>query len=121
MNGIVRQVQPSDSTIAEEWERTADERRLSAASASKHREGSWWWVNVPLMEFVRTDPLASELRDRIAEALSNVRGVTSVEEEEREVWFVAGTPTGETLVEAVAHVLDDMSDRTRAVLDALMP
>ncbi|TMR35132.1 hypothetical protein [Actinomadura geliboluensis] len=113
MSDDIQQVQPLDSAIAEEWLRKTDEPDLRAVSASKLREGPWWHVSVWVMEFIRTDPLESELRHRIADALSAVPGVTDVEEEDREVWTVTGDSTGKALVEAVAQVVDDFSDRTR--------
>ncbi|MES9540612.1 MULTISPECIES: hypothetical protein [unclassified Actinomadura] len=113
MSDDVQQVQPLDSGIAEEWIRKTDEPHLRAVSASKLRSGPLWSVSVWVMEFIRTDPLESELRRRIADALSGVSGVTGVEEEDREVWTVIGTPTGRALVEAVAQVVDDLAPRTR--------
>jgi hypothetical protein len=109
----VQQVQPLDSGMAEEWIRKTDEPDLRAVSASKHHAGAWWSVSVWVMEFIRTEPLESELRRRIADALSGVGGVTGVEEEDREVWTVTGTPIGRALVEAVAHVVDELAPHTR--------
>ncbi|GAA1896915.1 hypothetical protein [Actinomadura bangladeshensis] len=116
MNEDIQQIQPLDSRIAEEWVRRTDEPDLRAVSASKLREGPWWNVSVPVMEFIRADPLESELRRRIAHALSGVSGVTGAEEEDREVWTVTGDPTGGALVEAVARVVDELADRTRDAL-----
>lgn len=116
MSDDVQQIQPLDSGIAEEWIRKTDDPDLRAVSASKLRAGPLWNVSVWVMEFVRTDPLESELRRRIADALSAVDGVTSVEEEDREVWTATGTPTGEALVEAVALVVDDLAPQTREAL-----
>lgn len=113
MSDHIQQVRPLDSAIAEEWIRETDEPYVRAVSASRHQEGQWWWVSVWVMEFIRTDPLESELRRRIADALRGVSGVTSVEEADREVWTVTGAPTGEALVEAVAQVVDDLADQTR--------
>ncbi|GGQ00394.1 hypothetical protein BKA00_005559 [Actinomadura coerulea] len=112
MSDDVQQVQPLDSGIAEEWLRKTDDPDLRAVSASKLRAAPLWSVSVWVMEFVRTDPLESELRRRIADALSAVDGVTSVEEEDREVWTVTGTPTGRALVEAVAQVVDAMAPQS---------
>ncbi|QKW33763.1 hypothetical protein HUT06_06720 [Actinomadura sp. NAK00032] len=113
MTDEIQQIQPLDSSIAEEWLRKTNEPNLRAVSASKLREGPWWHVSVWVMEFVRTGPLELELRHRIDDALSAVTGVTSVEEEDREVWTVTGEPTGKALVEAVAQVVDDLADQTR--------
>lgn len=116
MSDDVQQVQPLDSGIAEEWIRKTDEPDLRAVSASRLRVGPLWNVSAWVMEFIRTDPLESELRRRIADALNGVSGVTSVEEEDREVWAVTGTPTGKALVEAVAQVVDDLAPQTRDAL-----
>ncbi|MEV3921370.1 hypothetical protein [Actinomadura coerulea] len=116
MSDDVQQVQPLDSGIAEEWIRKTDDPDLRAVSASKLRAAPLWNVSVWVMEFVRTDPLESELRRRIADALSAVDGVTSVEEEDREVWTVTGTPTGKALVEAAALVVDHLAPQTREAL-----
>ena len=74
---------------------------------------SGWQVAVAVMEFVREDPLESELRRRIPVALRSVEGVETAEEYDRELWFVTGTPSGEALVRAVAEVVDDLADQTR--------
>jgi hypothetical protein len=79
--------------------------------------GQWhggWNVTVAVMEFVREDPLESELRRRIAAALLSVSGVETAGEADREVWFVTGTPSGEALVRAAAEVVDDLAGQTRA-------
>ncbi|NKZ08860.1 hypothetical protein [Actinomadura latina] len=113
MSDDIQQIQPLDSGITEEWARNTDEPDLRAVSAAKLREGPWWSVGVQVMEFIRAEPLESELRRRIAAALTSVSGVADVEEEDREVWTVTGDPTGKALVEAVAQVLDDLAHRTR--------
>jgi hypothetical protein len=121
MSDHIQQVQPLDPATAEEWVRKTDEPDVRAVSASKAREGQWWHVEVWVMEFIRTDPLESELRRRIADALRGVSGVTSVEEEDREVWAVIGAPTGKALVEAVAQVVDDLADQTRGAFKHVTP
>jgi len=45
-----------------------------------------WHLAVWAMEFVRSDPLETELRQRIARALQAVTGITSAEEQDRELW-----------------------------------
>ena len=73
-----------------------------------------WNVTVAAMEFVRQEPLEGELRRRVATALRSVEGVESADEMDTEVWFVTGTPSGEAQVRAVAEVLDDLAEQTRA-------
>jgi hypothetical protein len=65
------------------------------------------------MEFVRSDPLETELRQRIANALRGVSGVTHVAEHDRESWFLTGTTSGETLISAAAQVIDELADQIR--------
>jgi hypothetical protein len=111
----IEQVQPADSSIVEEWIRRTDEPDVRAVSACKRRDGQWL-VSAWVMEFIRSDPLESELRRRIADALNGVAGVTTAEEEDREDWVVTGAPTGRALVAAVAGVVDDLADQTRGAL-----
>ena len=47
-------------------------------------------------------------------ALRGVDGVTSAEEQDRETWFVTGTPSGKALTQAAAQVVDGLADRARA-------
>ena len=54
------------------------------------------------------------MRQRIGSALRGVDGVAEVAEEDREVWYVTGTPSGEALVRAAAQVVDDLAGRARA-------
>ena len=44
---------------------------------------------------------------------SGLPGVTEVEHEVDEVWWVNGSPSGQDLTRAVAHVLDEHADRLR--------
>lgn len=88
MSDDIQQVQPADTELAEEWVRETDEPGLRAVSACKFRDGQWWRVSIWVMEFIRSDPLESELRRHIADALRSVSGITSVVEEDREVWLV---------------------------------
>ena len=72
-----------------------------------------WQVTVAVMEFVREDPLESELRRRIAAALRSVDGVETVDEEDREVWFITGRAAGRALVQAAGEVVDDLAEQSR--------
>ena len=117
MSDDIRRVQNEDPEVTEAWERETDEPDLRNVDALKVPGG--WQVGVWVMEFIRTDPLESELRERMASALRGVSGVTSAEEEDREVWFVTGSPSGQALARAAARVTDEFADRTRAHLDSL--
>jgi hypothetical protein len=61
-------------------------------------------------EFLRDDPLDADFR-RMGAALRSVAGAESVWEEDREVWGVIGTPSGEALVRAAAGVVDRLAPR----------
>lgn len=119
MSEEVRQIQPQDSEIQEEWLRETGEPDIRAVGACRVDKIGGWQVFVSVMEFVREDPLESELRQRITTALRSVPGVTSADEEDRELWFVTGTPSGKALAESAAHVVDDLADRTRAYYGGL--
>jgi hypothetical protein len=71
---------------------------------------------VSLAEFVRKEPIESEMRRAIDAALRAVPGVSGVEEADREVWAVHGTPTGEALVLAAGDVVDRLAGRVREQL-----
>jgi hypothetical protein len=100
--------------VDEAWDRVTGEPDVRGVEAPQIDFAGGWNVTVAVMEFVREDPLESELRRRIAAALRSVDGVETAEELDREVWFVTGTPSGEALVRAAAEVVDDLAGQTRA-------
>jgi len=112
----VRRLPDEEVDGAEGWERLTDEPEVRGVEATRHDvDNEWTWsVWVWVMEFIREDPLESEIRDAILAALFAVRRVTAVAEEDREVWIVAGEPSGEALVRAAADVVDAFADRARA-------
>lgn len=79
------------------WERPTDDPDIRCVDASKITLGEqpYWAVVVAVAEFLREDPLESELRQQMAAALRAVGGVGSVWEDDREVWDVSGDPSGE--------------------------
>jgi hypothetical protein len=97
----------------EAWERVTGEPQVRGVEAVRIDFAGGWNVTVAVMEFVREDPLESELRRRIAAALLSAGGVEMAEELDREVWFVTGTPSGDALVRAAAEVVDDLAGQTR--------
>jgi hypothetical protein len=105
----------------ESWIRETNEPELLNIEAVRGEEvGDWQWqVTIWLMEYVREDPLESQLRVAIAAALRAVPGVIRAEEDDREVWVIDGEPSGEDLVRAIAPVLDEYADRARAFLRTL--
>ena len=123
MNEEIRQTLGSaGSGFREAWLRETDEpgiRNVDANSVDDPGDISGWQVAIWAMEFVRDDPLEAELRQRITDALRQVSGVTSAEEQDREHWFVTGNPSGRALVEAAARVVDDLANQTRAYMRRL--
>lgn len=103
-----------------EWVRVVEDEDLRGVGAHTLGEGPWkWQIFVSVAEFLREDPLESEMREGVDAALRSVAGVTEVAEEDREVWIVQGEPTGPDLVRAVATVVDALADRAEAHLDSL--
>jgi hypothetical protein len=113
----VQQVFPPDADEA--WERLTDDPEVRGVATARIDEIGGWQVTVWVMEFVREDPLETELRQRIGAALRGAKGVLTVDEEDREVWFVTGNPPGKELTEAVARVVDELAGDTRAFVDGL--
>ena len=117
MSDDVEQVFPPD--VDEAWERLTDDPEVRGVETARIDETGGWQVTVWVMEFVRQDPLETEIRRRIGAALRAVEGVISADEEDREVWFVTGTPSGRDLTEAAARVVDELADEARAIMDTL--
>jgi hypothetical protein len=103
------------------WERLTDDPDIRRVGARKITVGEWpyWDVVVAVAEFLRTDPLESELRQQMGAALQAVDGAEMVWEEDTEVWGVRGTVSGEALVRAAAGVVDHLAARARAHIDSL--
>ncbi|MEM8902170.1 MAG: hypothetical protein AAGA17_01000 [Actinomycetota bacterium] len=118
---IVERTSPLDDEVAESWTRRTDDPELRAVEAGRYRvAGQWpWHVTVAVAEFVRSAPLEREFVAAISGALRSVVGVTDVHHEDREVWIVAGTPSGEDLVRAVAAQVDRFAVRIEALLNEL--
>lgn len=114
-------VEPQDEEIAEEWVRETDEPEVRGVSATRLRASSAWpWrVTIGAAEFIREDPLEKELREALRRGLGAVKGVTRVEEEDREVWIVAGNPNGEALAKAAADVVDKLQAKLRKHVEEL--
>src|SRR5450631_1333456 len=105
----------------EGWERLVEDADIRGISAYRIVLGEqpYWSVEVSLAEFLREEPLESELRRQMATALEAVPGAEVVDEEDRESWFVSGSPSGEALVRAAGQVVDQLAARARAYLDSL--
>jgi len=114
MSDEVKQIEPADPEISEEWLRRTNEPDIRAVSASKIITLGGWHVSAWVMSLMRSGPLASELEQRLTNAVQAVSGVSSVDWWNPETLFVTGTASGKALVEAAAHVVDDLADLTRA-------
>jgi hypothetical protein len=106
-----------DPTMDEDWVRVTDDEEVLGVEAFKADDQ--WFVVVSMAEFVREEPLESELRRGVDHAIRSVSGVTNVWEEDREQWGAEGTPSGPALVRAVSTVIDNLADRARAHIDNL--
>lgn len=95
MSDEVQQVFPPDAEEA--WERLTDDPEVRGVETARIDEIGGWQLMVWVMEFVRKDPLEAELRPRMGAALRAAKGVLTVDEQDREVWFVTGTPSGREL------------------------
>jgi len=112
----VNRLNPQDEEIAEEWTRETNEPTLRGVGSSRWLEDEEWpWVvSVSVMEFVRTEPLESELATAVTTALAAVPNVREAHRDDRETWVVAGKPDGAALVRAVAEVVDTFAPRAQA-------
>jgi len=116
----IRQIEPSDDELSEEWEVVTDEEDIMGVGAVRSDDDDWpWQVFVCVAEFIRTEPLQSELFRVVSEALTGVSGVLEAAHEDREIWVVRGDVGGEALVRAAARAVASIADRTRAAFAAL--
>lgn len=109
--------QEEDSLI--EWVNRTSEPDILGVGASKESGDEYWSVFVSVAEFVREEPLESEFRDVVSNALSNIEGVTSVQEEDREVWLVKGDVQGSELVLATVKALQSIYPKLKAYMEQL--
>src|SRR5688572_22832872 len=116
----VEKIEPADEEVLEEWSRVTDEPELQGVGAVRMSDGEWpWQVQVSVMEFVRNEPLESELAAAVSAALGAVPGVREAVHEDRETWIIKGDADGPSLVRAAATAVDRFTDRTRELLDGL--
>ncbi len=117
---VVRQIEPLDSELLEEWERVTDDEDVLGVSAAKTNRPKWTWqVFIAVAEFVREEPLESTLVDRVTSVLGQVEGVKSVVREDREVWAIEGDAGGEGLVRAASTAVDSLAPRLREHMGSL--
>jgi hypothetical protein len=115
--------QEDGEEVSQAWVRGPEwaEDQVTAVDALRLRgQREWpWQVIVPVMEFIREEPLESELTDAITSALNRVRGVRQAAQEDREVWVISGRARGKALVSAVAAVLDPLEARLQRHIDSI--
>src|SRR5690349_8161817 len=111
----IQHIPPDGSRGDERWNRLTDDPGIGGVEVIRSMtNGPWQWsVTVWVMEFIREDPLESEIREAMAAELRAVPGVARVSEEDREVWIVDGSPSGENLTQAAAKVVDRFAQRSR--------
>jgi hypothetical protein len=117
----IRRLEPTNGSI-ETWTRDVEglDADVLGVTATLTDAPRWpWRVIVQVLEFVRGDPLESDLARLITTALAGVERVTQVKRDDRELWIVDGSPEGYELVEAVSIVVDGLARQTRAHIDAL--
>jgi len=88
-----------------EWIHQTEDADILGVSASQEVGDEEWSVFISVAEFVREEPLEGKFRELMAKSLSEVEGVSSVEEEDREVWLVEGNANGKELVMASVKAL----------------
>jgi hypothetical protein len=107
-----------DDEVEEAWFRDTNDQEVRGVAAIKPY-GDDWRVGVFVAEFLRDEPLESQLRQKVHAALMSLDGVIEVIHEDREQWIAVGSPKGNELVSAVAQVVDSLADRARLYIDSL--
>lgn len=115
-NVVVDQVESEDEDIVEAWSRRTDEPHILGVSAIRLSEDEWpWQVAASIAEYIRDEPLQSQMRAAMLSALSRVSGVEDVEEDERGIWVLEGCVHGRDLVLAAVAVVDQLASEAREV------
>ena len=116
----IKRIEPKDKELLEEWVRVTEEKDILGVCATRTPHSDWpWQVSIYVAEFVRSEPLQSELFDAITSALSSVPGVTRAVQEDREVWAVQGNVAGDALVRACSVALNRLAQSLREAYAAL--
>lgn len=118
VNDVVQQVQSDEDDVDEIWHRFTGEPEIRGVEAARIDDIGGWLVWVMAQDFFCQDRLGAELRQRVASALGSVDRVTSIDSHDIVSWFVTGTPSGEALTRAAAHVVDDLADRLREAMQS---
>ena len=111
----IKKLEPQDDELLEEWTRVTDEEHILGVFAARHADDDQTWeVSINVAEYIRADPLQTELHDAITNALTATPGVSMAVQEDRELWIVQGDVSGEALIRACAFALDRLADAMRA-------
>lgn len=109
----VEQVESEDDEALEQWVRVTEEQHILGVCAERS-DGKWpWRVEIFVAEYIREEPLQSELHNAITAALKRVPGVNKAVQEDREVWVVKGKVAGDALVRACSTALNRLADALR--------
>lgn len=114
----IEKVPSGHESILEQWEVVAENPDIFGISIAKQDSIDFSWsIVVNAAEFIRDDPLETKFRNRIARALSSIEGVKQVEEADREVWVVSGSPEGREMAKAVVDVLISLNDEIQSYIE----
>jgi hypothetical protein len=109
-------VDPRTPEVLEVWFRETDDPGIRNVNALARRSARRDQVLAgrDLGHGVRAGrPARIRLPQHVTDALRQVSGVISADEQDRETWSVTGNPSGDALVEAAARVVDDLTERVR--------
>ena len=113
----------TDEVLLEQWQRETDESEVRDVEAYRlpHPDyGTVWEIALAAGEFVREDPLRSELSTQLEHALRSVPGVTVVRSTGNwETWMVFGDPAGHELMVAACEVIDRLAPKIRTHIEEL--
>ena len=116
----IERVEPIDAETLEAWENVTEDLDLLFVGSYRRADPVWSWrVDAAVMEFVRQEPLESEMARAMARELGGIPGVRRVLRRDREVWTLQGDPDGASLARAAAAVVHRFLPATRAIYDAL--
>ena len=72
----IKQTPPLDEEILEQWVRVTDDEEIHGVCATRSANEGWpWQVSIYVAEFIRDEPLQSELHEAVSFALSEAPGV----------------------------------------------
>lgn len=98
----------------------ADEKDILEVEANLVAAQDWpWSAFIHVAEFIRRNPLQTQLRSAITDALNGVPGVLKAVQEDREKWFERGQVGGAVLLRAAAAAVDHLAEATRAAYRSL--